>query len=621
MLCLMASTRETLIAMSDALALIDGLDRDGRVGLALSGVVEATTAAGRLWCPPEVGAQLINAIALRDTSMVAAMQGAVRLARLLEQASDGGLIAALYDHNGSRNGLSQLNRGAFRRLIEDAIARSRLPSTAFAVERTHVVCLEAELATRMGGAHKPALLPFAHMPLQGALLALLNEALGFPAVARHLDGLLRQGPPTSPAYAVANALLREFDEWLTANLNTAHHVRQVRSMRAYLNSTNRFRPEEIDDDAILGFWENQIERSYHNLDNGFQLFKVAARKMIALRDMARRANDAGAERTAEGFYEDAPFSSGGPHAVPMDATSTDADWQSPLAALLRPPANEVRWLMRTEVAELANFLGEPGSRDDTDSDDSGIAEPPVPRAPRGLSAGGRYDLSLWLTLLRADVFGRLQSRLVQRSREGAAPDDAIRSLFAECPDEPYLVQADRYRELRDLLHAELLIGLDGLARARDSSVLHLVGHTGSPNVERHLQSIARESMALGDGVRDDGGFDEDLLVPGSAAIVAALHDATCRAGLSHPGPLIELMTEARRAGARVRRKGLRLPLDPTTLAAFAAAAPALPVIVGELDRLGSALQTKLAKGIGRGDRDFFFRMFQRLHTAQQFADS
>ena len=49
-------------------------------------------------------------------------------------------------------------------------------------------------------------------------------------------------------------------------------------------------------------------------------------------------------------------------------------WRSPLTALATPPAGKVRWLMRTQLVALANYLGDAWT-DVTERD-----EPPAPAA-------------------------------------------------------------------------------------------------------------------------------------------------------------------------------------------------------------------------------------------------
>ncbi len=604
--------------MHDAMALIGSLDRDGRVGRALSGVVQATTPNGRPWCPPEVADQLITTIALRDKSLVAAMQGVVRLARLLEHTSDGGLIAALYGQNSSKGDLPQLSRGAFRRHIESAVVRGRLPSAAFAVEGNRVVCLEAELATETGGVRQPAVLPFAHMPLQGALLAVLNEALGFPAVVLHLDGVLGQGPPSSPAYAIANALLRDFDAWLTVNLNTAHHMRQVRTMRRFLSSQGRFHSTAIDDGIILEFWGTQAE---NGSEDGFRLFKEAARKMIALRDMISRIEIEHSEAIAGNLDV---IGERGEHEATSSAAMglvSDAEWQSPLAGLLAPPADRVRWLMRTEIAQLTNYLGRPGEATSATPEaavdgELGDEAAGASGAPRGLSAGGRYDLSLWRTLLRADVFGAIQSSLVQHIRDGANPDEAMADLRSTSGDDPYMAQIARYQGIRTIVQDEILIVLDGLVRAANANALQLLAHAGSTAVVDMLSQQARATTLQ---AMDDANDRIDALADAepqhaSAVIISALHDAACRESKGGAGPLLDVMREAGRARSRVRRKGMEQPLDEAGVEAFAAAAGALAVLKSELDRLLGVLAKSPVKDMGKPDEFFFFNVFQRLFS-------
>src|SRR5262249_30882044 len=144
--------------------------------------------------------------------------------------------------------------------------------------------------------------------------------------------------------------------------------------------------------------------------DGFRLYRSAACAMlrypVSLRDAtAARRIEAPLHRRAaddarQQFIEAADA---GPAAVEL--------LQSTLGGRASPAASPVKWLTRKEQRALLNYLG--GCADD-DEPPEADEETGAMRQGGGLAGEERFDTTLWLTLLRADVFGAAQASIVGR---------------------------------------------------------------------------------------------------------------------------------------------------------------------------------------------------------------
>lgn len=428
--------------MPGAGAIFAPLDRTGEVRRALFGVAERTTPDGRLWCPVSVSDRLIRAVALRDFGLVALSQGAVRVARALVHLTGCDLTTILFGPPGTPGVIQTLSTDAFHSIIRHGTRRSG----AFDVSAASITCLEPSLSTLVDGVRRPAVLPFARMPLQMAWLALVIEALGHGKVMELLEPLLID-EPSIPARDVANALLRAFDHWLTILLSTAYHMRQQRALRQTLPAPMQQRLETIDDAAILDAWAALSARTD---EQAFKLFATVAGKLVAMRSLARMLtlksqHDEGSRHQQSEVDGDG------------DSSDDHLDWESPLVRLVSEPSDRVRWLTNTELTKLSPLVGS------THSDELPQAgSPSVEAVKLALDPFGPFDLALWRTLLRVMVFGPEQSRIVQAERDGR-PAAAIVHARASSPgDDSYEDVRSWYAGRRRLLDRESRIALAAL---------------------------------------------------------------------------------------------------------------------------------------------------------------
>lgn len=606
------------IAMTALPPWLKTIDREGGVARALSEVIDRTEPDGRRWCPPRIASALIDLITERDARLSSALQGAVRLARLLQLSDGRHYWAPLYRGKNGSFGVQQLTSQAFRHLVTQGVAAGRINPALIATTEAGVSFLEPELCIRAGQVTHLASLSYGAMPMLGGLLTVLHEALGIHVVADRLQPLLTTGRPTGPAFEIANSLTRALDTWLTRNLDTAHYLRQARAIRSFLSVRDLYDPALIDDAAILAFWQEQVRRQVDTDLDGFRLFKSAARKLILYRDQMRSV--AAADGLANPVDIDAVSPGSASMAGALVPNETDGGWRSPLADLTSAPANRIKWLTNTERQQLANFL-----------DQSPIPDLPVDGKARvehgrqkatggGLAPGLRYDLALWRTLLRADVFGEVQAKLTQRLRDDGHIDNVIDATISAVPASAYRDALEAYRAIRAQVELAMLATLDVLATQGSPLAGLLVECLGDDAARQDMRVLVGRLGAPDAGLDptdEDVEFDpsSDVHADLRRRIGSALQEAARRSETGSSASLEALLRRARKARKAIRRSGFDIADADDKLAGFVAAVEPLIRLLHELDRLVATLAMPGRSDTLEADRAEFLETFQLLYGA------
>jgi hypothetical protein len=438
----------------------------------------------------------------------------------------------------------------------------------------------ARLALRLVGDGRPDspsppatfTLAFSQMPRALGMLEVLIDALDFPTV----DGLIAPAigeRPATTAHAAARALSDRFKAWLDPRLASEHHLRKARRIRSYLDQAKRATLGAPDDALILAFWRAV---SGEEADLGFKLYRSAVQGLLryawaeALCRMDVEVDDRSlapaAERDGEG-------------------------WVSPLAVLLRPPADRAKWLTKAEQARLRNFLGPSPDQ----ADDGEPAEAPSASGP--LAPGRPFPPALYRTLLRADRFGPIQDQL---TRSGIDPQRRREALAVLAPGA--LAYHDiklGYAEVKEQAKCEARAALHRLIRAEAPEAVRLI-RLFLPR--QALSTFLPEGTDLSGAPRD-----------AARSIVQEISRRWEMAQALDP-PLAALLESARTAARQVRREGFR-PDDDTSgqIEAFAAAIEGLDPLIGSLTSLGEALGRAPLETWEREDQAAFNEQFRRLY--------
>jgi len=386
-------------------------------------------------------------------------------------------------------------------------------------------------------------------------------------------------------------------------------------MRAFLLDHGGVGPERIDNESILLFWIHMAQSPAATEVEGFRLYRSAARAMLRYRQALR---DAAAYRqigSAVPLHDDL-----GRQALAIaeglgDTGFQGDSWQCPLQNLMVPPANVAKWLNKRERLQLLNYMGGPHPGQE-DTDDSDKTEPESDET--GLNAGERFDLEFISTLLRADVFGPVQSTIVQRIRKQVPPPIAIQEAMALTQDTAYEACAATYASIRDQLRLESLAAMAVLLEASVPEALLLLGHLGGPGAVSKL--LGPDFKAL---QKTEFGDDEDMeqqtagengIQSYLATILRAGTDAAKDAPESETSILI---AKANTAARRVNRIGFRRQDrgDPAVVAGLAAGAASVIGILTELDRLLAALPGSTLCAAMIADRPRFEATLRRIYLS------
>ncbi len=546
---------------------------------ALALTLERQDASGQLWCQPGDGLALRRWVTDRSAPLGSGIRRAVRLARLMGVADGRDYIRFLYAR------VAALRARHFRQGLEAAAAERRLPKSVAVLFDNGVQLLEPALAAPDDtGAFE---IDYAQMPRLAALLDILHNTLGFTVVADMLAPLL-QSPPRQSANEVARALHAALNAWLGERLESPNHILQAQRIRAFLASRGRVAPETIDDDGILLFWTTTMEAPEEEQVDGFRLYRSAAAAMLRYREALR---DAAAARQLEQSIGEGLENTD----IAIDAVEASAEsWQSPLRAMMSPPAREVKWLTRKEQHWLFNYLG--GAAEEEPEE---IGDENVPWNA-GLAGDARFDLAFRRTLLRADVFGAAQASIVARLRKRVAGEAAIVQAMEPVDDASYTTAAAGYAELGSQLRLECLAALVSLMEAGAAEAVILLDHLGGHDA---VASI------IGATAAGDGKAVRKLVAP-------ALRTAIANPQVLPQGAGQSVLVEAVAAAKKVNRAGFRREdrAHEGMRIALQASAPAVVEVARELARLTAALAAGPGEDIAT-DRAHFDRIFRLIYLA------
>jgi len=287
----------------------------------------------------------------------------------------------------------------------------------------------------------------------------------------------------------------------------------------------------------------------------------------------------------------------------------------------------VKWLTAREQHVLLNYLGGVANEAD-DADDQphdGPADAADAARNDGLAAGERFNLSLWLTLLRADVFGTVQASIVGKLRKRADASTAIAQGMETLVGADYATAARVYADLRSQLHVESLAALALLMEAgAPEAAIVLRGLGGDAVLAEILGAVRHRPKPTGDEDDEDENNPEEeddtrdvadrLLQVIAPRLMAAIADPSTIAEGSGRNLLVEAVAARRKVGRAGFRREDRA--DPQMAIALRAGGTAVLDVIAELDRLVSSLSVKAAGADLAGDTARFDAAFRTIYLAK-----
>ena len=325
---------------------------------------------------------------------------------------------------------------------------------------------------------------YGRMPLLAAFLNLLMTAVAPEEVSTVLDEMLESLAGTSSAAAsneAAGRLAGILYHHLEDELETATAAGKAREIHGFLAASATEDTVSVDDQVILDFWGAHLDgevtgsfREFRTVADSFVDF-LRARRLAATVTAADRGEPLGTDADAGewdvndpalALDDDEIWSGESPmfHAevaerlrgVRGHAAPAEGEWESPLSALIEPPAGDIKFLYE------------------------GSDQPLV----RRLLDYGPIASDLPMTLLRAEVFGGIQSEISNAIRTKRAAD--VPTLIALSAAETYRDREAALGGLRskidENLQAARYVLLRGAALA-PANVVAFPGVASRPDAE------------------------------------------------------------------------------------------------------------------------------------------
>lgn len=582
---------------------------------ALSTTCERVDADGLPWCPVADGQRLSRWIIDRRRDLGTGIRRAVRLARLAAVADGQSYVRFIYVT------LPRLRGGLIRDALHLAATEGRLAPPEFTLSSTGATMIEASPETRP---HPAAFeISYSQMPMLCALLDFLHNALGFTVVAETLAPVL--GDTNGDATSVARRLHARIGTWLAARLQSQHHAKQARAMRAFLGARGPVTADGITDETILAFWQAMAAADEPARVDGFARYTSVARALLLYREALRDAAAQAALARAEALGDANAWSSGSAGEA-RNAVPDSDEWRSPIATLTVPPCDGVKWLTKAELRRLGSYLGGP-AEGDTVEDGEHLPSAAASGFRYGLMGQRRFDLAFLLTLFRVEVFGPLQAATIAAVRRGSGGEEAVEQALGTVSGTAYTDLAATYERIADQLRLELEAAGFLLMRGGRSEAIALIAALAGPSAVDDLATragisasqVAAVRRALSDGAAD-GELDEfhleaQQLIATIAASLPALEDVTSNRQTSTT--LDEIVAATERARRRVHRQGFprASEIDPLALDVLAKGALAAIATRDEITRLCHAIRRRT--GLSEqftDDRAAFAATLCRLYT-------
>ena len=356
---------------------------------------------------------------------------------------------------------------------------------------------------RLEDGHGGFAIAWTRMPLLTAMADLLCGTIGFAAFEDALAPVVGQGAPDFDR--AAKSLSAAFHAYLTDQLAPAQLQHKMALLLNFLEDGDE---PAIDDDTILAFW-----RAHCHRDADFRTFRSAFEAFAELATILRHDADRRALAQASPIGNDRDQGEIDPAQLAEQLEIMDRDLD-PLTALTSPPASDVKFL--------------PASRQE-----------PL----RLLSAHGETALSLPLSLLRCEVFGRAQNRLTQALRRQAGDTEIAALCRVDSPD--YREQARLLDDLASELEQVALASLHVLRCVREG-----VENPSGPFIGTGEDPIRRQAEKAFKAINRQGFTMQSLASPHIAQAFSA-----------GAAPLAALKTLLEECNTRLRRLDAREALD------------------------------------------------------------
>ena len=421
--------------------------------------------------------------------------------------------------------------GGFRNFIRRSLDTVGSPATDFAV---------TESAIDISYPDGNFTITFARMPFLSAVMEFLISTIGYGELDDLLRSMLVPEISKRSVSRQANRLSKLLYDYLKEHLPTAQTQRKFRRLIAFMEeyAGAAFEAACIDDPAVLDFWiAESVKRSANGID--FKTFHSVFMAFVRLCQSLEHAGDLHALDNPKAIGTDRLADEVDPDGISAMVESAD-EYRSPLDALRQQPAKAIKFLNRRETASVEILFD-----------------------------CGRMALSLPLSLMRCEVFGKAQRRLTQALREKVDGSE-LEAIIEDCAPETYVERKKGFQRISDHIGRLLLASLHVLVRNKHGDAISLLMKV---RPELDFEPLGR-LLQIGDGAA--GNVVNLRAGPLADRFLSVIEDA------GKVGAEISALTaEARKAFHGLSRRGFAAG-DPELLDGFVAGSRVLPEIEKQL---------------------------------------
>ena len=352
--------------------------KSGELNAAFHNVAEVTTPVGDLKYPPKVCRDLAQAIVCRNYA-----KPVLQLCHLVNAADACGRGRESYERF-FFGGLRAIPRN-FMAATEDALANRGWRRAGFECGGEGIVIRYQSSVFNV---------TYSRMPLLTALLDFLIGIESYAEVDAVLSEMLSDCTDDTAVKKAANTISRHIYRYLSRHLPSAQNAAKFNHILKFLKNRSTDRSILIDDATVLEFWSAHGDAEDRR-SGDFRAFRTVLDAFVAFQRALELAEDYAAVQRAAPVGSDREAGEIDPEAL-SGIFDVPGQWESPLPLLAEEPVKRIKFLTNREKESLQLLLDL-----------------------------GPMSRRLPLSLLRAEVFGSIQSRITQALRRKVNRQDMI----------------------------------------------------------------------------------------------------------------------------------------------------------------------------------------------------
>lgn len=408
--------------------------RSGELTAAIQNVAEVTVPSGERKYARKVCNELGRMIVCRSYA-----KAVLQLCHLINAADACGRGAARYERFFFGSG--RATAGSFRSYVDNALCAGSWRRGGFEYSAEGIVIRYRDALFNVG---------FSRMPALAALLEFLMTTETYSEVDEIFTEMLDNASSDAAIRRAANAISLRLHHYLSRHLPSAQNAAKFSRILEFLKGRMEDESILIDDRIVLDFWHAHALSDDKKIGN-FRAFRTVLDAFVNFMRALELADDRIAIDRARPIGSNREAGEVDPEALSGMVDLPD-DWRSPLLILSEEPVNRIKFLTNRQQETLRLLLD-----------------------------AGPMSRRLPLSLLRSEVFGRVQSRITQALRRKSGGDEVL--ALIQCRDAVgYATFLAAYEELNTQIERVMKAALYVLLPKERRSPGGVVADPSSENV-------------------------------------------------------------------------------------------------------------------------------------------